>query len=101
YLHWTDNQLTIDWERVAEGVAGLRDEINELYRDGIDRTKLGHWGAAHDLVASSVAPASGSRWVAGVREFADVEDPRPYVDLVLEDEFPLSIFYSTLRAKLA
>ena len=100
YLHWTDNQLTIDWERVAEGVAGLRDEINELYRDGIDRTKLGHWGAAHDLVASSVAPASGSRWVAGVREFADVEDPRPYVDLVLEDEFPLSIFYTALKAKL-
>jgi hypothetical protein len=100
YLHWTDNQLTIEWERVAEGVAGLRDEINELYRKGIDRTKLGHWSAAHDLVASCVAPASGSRWVAGVREFADVEDPRPYVDLVLEDEFPLSIFYSTLRAKL-
>ncbi len=101
YVHWTDNQLTIDWERVAEGVAGLRDEINELYRDGIDRTKLGHWSAAHDLVASCVAPASGSRWVAGVRDFADVEDPRPYVDHVLEDEFPLSIFYSTLRAKLA
>jgi hypothetical protein len=100
YVHWTDNQLTVEWERVAEGVAGLRDEINELYRDGIDRTKLGHWSAAHDLVASCVAPASGSRWVAGVREFGDVEDPRPYVDLVLEDEFPLSIFYSTLRSKL-
>ncbi|HWE34848.1 MAG TPA: DUF6421 family protein [Solirubrobacteraceae bacterium] len=101
YLHWTDNQLTIEWERVAEGVAALREEINGLYRDGIDRTKLGHWCAAHDLVASCVAPASGSRWVAGARDFADVEDPRPYVDLVLEDEFPLSIFYSTLRSKLS
>ena len=36
-----------------------------------------------------------------VREFADVEDPRPYVDLVRDDEFPLSIFYSSLKAKLA
>jgi hypothetical protein len=100
YLNWTDNQLTIEWERVAEGVAGLRDEINELYRDGIDRTKLGHWTAAHDLVASNVAPATGSKWVAHEREFTDVEDPRPYIDLVLEDEFPLSIFYTALKAKL-
>jgi hypothetical protein len=100
YLHWTDNQLTIEWDRVAEGVAGLRDEINELYREGIDRTKLGHWIAAHDLVAANVAPAAGSRWVAGERDFTDVQDPRPYIDLVLEDEFPLSIFYTALKAKL-
>jgi hypothetical protein len=101
YLHWTDNQLTIEWERVGEGVAGLRDEINELYRSGIDRTKLQHWEAAHDLVAANVAPATGSKWSAGSRDFADTEDPRPYVDHVLDDEFPLSIFYSTLKAKLA
>ena len=101
YLHWTDNQLTIEWERVADGVASLRHEVEELYRLGIDRTKLQHWAAAHDLVAASVAPAAGSKWTASVREFADVEDPRPYIDLVRDDEFPLSIFYSSLKAKLA
>jgi hypothetical protein len=100
YLHWTDNRLTIDWDRVAEGVSGLHREVSELYRTGIDRTKLQHWAAAHDLVARYVAPAIGSRWSAGVRDFTDVEDPRPYVDLVLEDEFPLSLFYSSLKAKL-
>jgi hypothetical protein len=31
-----------------------------------------------------------------VRSFAEVEDPRPYCDDVLPDEFPLSIFYSAL-----
>jgi hypothetical protein len=36
-----------------------------------------------------------------VRSFEDVEDPRPYIDLVLDDEFPLSLFYSQLKAKLA
>ncbi len=101
YLHWTDNQLTIEWDRVGDGVAALRHEVEELYRLGIDRTKLQHWAAAHDLVAASVPPASGSRWAAPVREFTDVEDPRPYVDLVRDDEFPLSIFYSSLKAKLA
>ncbi len=100
YLHWTDNRLTIDWDRVGEGVAGLRDEIAELYRTGIDRTKLQHWCAAHDLIAQSVPPAAGSNWAAAVRDLPEAEDPRPYCDLVLSDEFPLSIFYTALRAKL-
>jgi Family of unknown function (DUF6421) len=101
YLHWTDNQLTIEWERVSDGVAALRQEVEELYKRGIDRTKLQHWAAAHDLVAANVPPAAGSQWTASAREFTDVEDPRPYVDLVRNDEFPLSIFYSSLKAKLA
>jgi hypothetical protein len=100
YLSWTDNQLSIDWERVSEGVLGLRDEIFSLYRSGIDRTKLQHWAAAHDLVATYVPPASGSSWVAGSRSFAELEDPRPYCDQVLPDEFPLSIFYSALAKAL-
>jgi len=100
YLHWTDNQLTIDWERVGEGVAALHAEVGELYRLGIDRTKLQHWAAAHDLVAANVAPAIGSKWTAEARDFSDAEDPRSYIDLVLEDEFPLSLFYTSLKAKL-
>jgi hypothetical protein len=101
FVHWTDNRLTIEWDRVSEGVAGLRAAVEELYRRGIDRTKLQHWAAAHDLVAASVPPAYGSKWAAGVRDLTDVADPRPYCDLVLPDEFPLSIFYSSLKAKLA
>jgi Family of unknown function (DUF6421) len=100
YLAWTDNQLSIDWERVADGVIALRDEILSLYNSGIDRTKLQHWSAAHDLVARHVPPASGSAWVAGVRSFVEVEDPRPYCESVLPDEFPLSIFYSALARAL-
>ena len=45
-------------------------------------------------------PAAGSRWAREVRDFADVEDPRPYIDEVLDDEFPLSMFYSSLKGKL-
>jgi Family of unknown function (DUF6421)/Domain of unknown function (DUF4350) len=101
YLQWADNRLTIEWERVGDGVAGLRAQIEELYRAGIDRSKLQHWAAAHDLISANVPAASGSGWVAGARNLPEVPDPRPYVDLVLEDEFPLSIFYTTLKAKLA
>jgi hypothetical protein len=101
YVRWVDNQLTIEWDRVGEGVTALRDEIEELYCTGIDRTKLQHWAAAHDLISASVPPAAGSDWAAAARDLAELADPRPYVDLVLDDEFPLSIFYSALKAKLA
>ncbi len=101
YLHWTDNRLTIDWPHVADGVRELGREIGELYRAGIDRSKLAHWAAAHDLVAANVTPAAGSGWTAAARDFEETEDPRAYIDLVLEDEFPLSLFYSQLKAKLA
>ena len=100
FLHWTDNHLTIEWTRVADGVLALRAAVEELYRSGIDRSKLAHWCAAHDLVATYVAPATGSRWAREMRDFTDLEDPRPYIDLVAPDEFPLSIFYSSLRTKL-
>jgi hypothetical protein len=106
YLHrhglvqWADNRLTVEWDRVGDGVAALRGEIEELYRAGIDRTKLQHWAAAHDLISESVPPASGSNWAAPARDLPELADPRPYVDLVLDDEFPLSIFYASLKAKL-
>ena len=58
YLRWEDNMLTIDWDRVPEGVVALRAEVEDLYRHGIDRSKLAHWAAAHDLVAESVPPAA-------------------------------------------
>jgi hypothetical protein len=100
YLSWADNRLTVNWDQVPEGVVALRAEVEDLYRQGIDRSKLAHWAAAHDLVAASVPPAAGSKWAKAVRRFPEVEDPRPYVEEVLDDEFPLSIFYSTLKQKL-
>jgi hypothetical protein len=99
-VRWTDNRLTVDWAALADGVEALRREVEELYRAGIDRSKLAQWCAAHDLVGRFVPPAAGSKWAAGVREYADVEDPRPYIDDVLPDEFPLSMFYVSLKQKL-
>jgi len=100
-LHWTDNRLTVDWAALPAGVGELRALVEDLYRRGIDRTQLQHWGAAHDLVSTYVQPATGSNWVAGTRAFADDGEPRATVDLVLDDEFPLSIFFVSLRAAMA
>ena len=70
----------------------LKRTVHEFRDD-----KLQHWAAAHDLVAEFVPPATGSRWVKGVRTFADVAEPKPYIDEVLDDEFPLSLFYVSLQ----
>ncbi|MEV0592510.1 DUF6421 family protein [Nonomuraea cavernae] len=104
YLHrndivrWTDNRLTIDWERVAGGVADLRGEVEKLYRDSIDRSKLAHWLAAYELVSAYVEPHPSSIWAKGVEALP--EEQKAKVDAVLPDEFPLSMFYEALRRKL-
>ena len=38
-LHWTDTQLTFDWEGVPDAVVALGDAIDELYWRSIDRPK--------------------------------------------------------------
>ncbi|MDX6636902.1 MAG: hypothetical protein QOJ01_413 [Solirubrobacterales bacterium] len=100
YLHWTDNALSIDWERLADGVVALRERVQELYHSGIDRSKLAQWEAAHDLVSAYVPPADSSVWAKERRDLPEVEEPKELVDLVRDDEFPLSLFYVQLRPKL-
>jgi len=100
FVHWTDNKLTIEWDRVADGVIALREAVEELYRTGIDRSKVAHWVAAHELVSTYVPATGGSRWTAGQRPLADESDPKAWLDLVDDDEFPLSIFYTSLKGKL-
>lgn len=99
-VHWTNNELTIEWDGIADGVANLRAQVEELYRDGIDSTKPQYWASAHDLVSTYVKPAADSAWRKDVRELSDQGDPRRFIDLVQPDEFPLSLFYISLKAKL-
>jgi hypothetical protein len=100
HLSWTDNRLALDWDRVAEGVTALRAEVHELYRSGIDRSKVQQWLAAHALVSAYVPPAASSKWAPDRRALDDESDPRAWIELVEPDEFPLSMFYTQLRAKL-
>ncbi len=107
YLHktgvvrWTDNTLSIDWSNVADAVVVLGGELEALYRDGIDRSKVGHWLAGHEFVSQYVAPSPRSTWAKGA-EALPLEGPqRELVDLVLPDEFPLNVFFEALRRKLS
>lgn len=97
-LHWTDTTLTVDWEALPDTVVELSDRINDLYWRSIDRPKIVHWIAAHELVASVLAPHPASQFLAG--SLALEGSPGDITDQVLDDEFPLSMFYEALQKKL-
>ncbi len=99
-LHWTDTALTFDWEDVPAAVVALGEAINELYWRSIDRPKLVHWLAAYDLVRSVLAPHPASVWARGLPEEILAGPPKGYTDAVLDDEFPLSMFYEALEKKM-
>ncbi len=97
-LHWTDTRLTIDWDDVPEVVLALGTEIEELYWRSIDRPKPAHWLAAYDLVSTTVTPHPASAWSR--HDLPLDGPPRGLTDAVLDDEFPLSMFYEALAKKM-
>jgi hypothetical protein len=99
-LHWTDTQLAIDWDEVPDVVVALSDAINELYWRSIDRPKTAHWLAAYELVRATLAPHPASHWARGLSDEVLSGPPKGMTDAVLDDEFPLSMFYEALGKKM-
>ncbi len=98
-LHWTDTQLAIDWDELPDAVVSLSDKINELYWRSIDRPKVVHWLAAYDLVSEVLAPHPASKWAK--REIPLNGTTGELTDQILDDEFPLSMFYEALVKKMS
>ena len=99
-LHWTDTSLAFDWEDVPAAVVALGDAIDELYWRSIDRPKVAHWLAAYDLVRATLTPNPASAWSRGLPEEVLAGIPKGYTDAVMDDEFPLSMFYEALEKKM-
>ena len=99
-LHWTDTSLAFDWDGVAEQVIALSDKINDLYWRSIDRPKMAHWLAAYELVRSTLTPHPASVWAQGLPTEVLAGAPSGYTNAVLDDEFPLSMFFEALEKKM-
>ncbi|MFE5407407.1 DUF6421 family protein [Microbacterium sp. NPDC056569] len=99
-LHWTDTALAFDWDDVPAAVIALGEAIDELYWRSIDRPKTAHWLAAYDLVRSTLTPNPASRWARGLPDEILAGAPKGYTDAVLDDEFPLSMFFEALDKKM-
>jgi hypothetical protein len=100
-LHWTDNRLSIEWDKVTDAVLELGDQIEALYWRSIDRPKIAHWLAAYQLVAGTLEPHPASVWAKGAQALPVSGPPKGLTDAVLPDEFPLSMFYEALSRKLS
>ncbi len=99
-LHWTDTSLAFDWDDVPAAVMALGEAIDELYWRSIDRPKTAHWLAAYDLIRGTLTPHPASAWAHGLSEEILAGPPKGYTDAVLDDEFPLSMFYESLDKKM-
>ena len=99
-LHWTDTALAFDWDGVPDAVVALGDAIDELYWRSIDRPKTAHWLAAYDLVRQTLTPHPASVWARGLSDDVLAGPPKGFTDAVLDDEFPLSMFFETLDKKM-
>lgn len=99
-LHWTDNRLHIEWDKVTEAVLALGREIDDLYWRSIDRPKTSHWLAAYELVSRTVTPNPASVWAKGPAALPLDGPPKGLTDAVLNDEFPLSMFFEALSKKM-
>ena len=72
--------------------------IEHLYWRSIDRPKVSHWLAAYELVSGTVEPHPASAWKAGDLPLTGL--PRELTDKVMDDEFPLSMFYEAFEKKM-
>jgi hypothetical protein len=99
-LHWTDTALALDWADVPDAVVELSDAIDELYWRSIDRPKTAHWLAAYELVRGVLEPHPASKWARGLSDEILSSAPKLMTDEVLDDEFPLSMFYEALGKKM-
>jgi len=99
-VEWRDVRLTVDWARLPGAVVALSDAIDGLYWQSIDRPKAAHWLAAYDLVRGTLTPHPASRWARGMPDEVLAGPLKGMTDAVLDDEFPLSMFYEALGRKL-
>ena len=100
-LQWTDNRLAFDWDKVTEAVVELCEQVEALYHDGINRSRLAQWIAAYEFVSGLVQPHPASNWAKGADHLPTEGELKEMVNLVLDDEFPLNVFYDTLNRNLS
>jgi len=100
-LQWTDNRLAFDWDAVTVAVVELCEQVEALYHDGINRSRLAQWIAAYEFVTGLVQPHPASTWAKGVDQLPTDGELKELVNLIKDDEFPLNVFYDTLNRKLS
>ena len=95
---WRDSHLEIRWESLPDAMASLNAELHALYKTGAECSRVALWMAAHEFVSRHVHANIGSRWKRGA--LPDESDPKAWLALTHDDEFPLGNFHLMLGRKL-
>jgi hypothetical protein len=95
---WRDNHLEIRWDALPAAMATLDAELHTLYKNGAECSRVALWLAAHEFVSRHVHPNVGSRWKPGA--LPDESDPKAWLALAHDDEFPLGNFHLLLGKML-
>ena len=85
---------------VPQVVIALGAQIDELYWRSIDRPKNAHWLASYELISKTLTPNPASVWARGLSDEVLAGPPKGYTEMVMDDEFPLSMFFEALEKKL-
>ena len=96
---WRDGHLEIRWDALPDAMASLDAELHALYKTGAEYSRAALWMAAHEFVSRHVHPNMGSRWKSGA--LPDERDPKAWLALVHDDEFPLGNFHLMLQRRLS
>jgi hypothetical protein len=99
-LTWRDNRLSFDWMLVNDSMVDLCEAVEALYKDGINRSRQAQWIAAYEFVSGLVPSHPASTWAKGADQLPTSGELKQMVNLVLDDEFPLNVFYETLNRNL-
>ena len=95
---WRDGHLEIRWDALPDAMAALDAELHALYKTGAECSRVALWMAAHEFVTRHVHPNIGSRWKRDA--LPDESDPKAWLALAHDDEFPLGNFHLMLGRKL-
>ena len=95
---WRDSHLEIRWDALPEAMASLDAELHTLYKTGAECSRVALWMEAHNLVSRHVRPNIGSRWKPGA--LPDESNPKAWLALAHDDEFPLGNFHLLLQRRL-
>ncbi|MEO6742730.1 MAG: DUF6421 family protein, partial [Chthoniobacteraceae bacterium] len=95
---WHDNHLEIRWDALPDAMAALDAELHTLYKTGAECSRVALWLEAHELVRRHVHPNVGSRFRPGA--LPDESDPKAWLALAHDDEFPLGNFHLLLQRRL-
>jgi hypothetical protein len=97
-LIWKDNNLYIDYDKIDKSIENLFFKINELYKNAINSSKINFWLDAYKFFIDLVPATHLSK----IKNIDDLDlNNSDLLSLINPDEFPLSVFYESLKKKLS